>query len=66
MSDEARAWLARKGYDDKFGARPMARLIHEKIKAPLAEELLFGRLLGGGEVQVDVQDKELVFSYGDD
>jgi ATP-dependent Clp protease ATP-binding subunit ClpA len=64
VSDEARSWLARKGYDDKFGARPMARLIHEKIKAPLAEELLFGRLLGGGEVQVDVQDKELVFSYG--
>jgi len=66
VSDEARAWLARKGYDDKFGARPMARLIHEKIKAPLAEELLFGRLLGGGTVHVDVQDKELVFSYGED
>jgi len=65
VSDAARDWLATEGYDEKFGARPMARLIHEKIKAPLAEELLFGRLASGGKVQVDVDGKELVFSYGD-
>ena len=48
----ARAWVARHGYDEKMGARPMARLIQEKIKRPLAEELLFGDLSGGGHVQV--------------
>lgn len=48
----ARAWLARNGYDRLMGARPMARLIQEKVKKPLAEELLFGRLAGGGQVQL--------------
>ena len=48
----ARAWVARNGYDQKMGARPMARLIQEKIKRPLAEELLFGDLSAGGHVQV--------------
>ena len=48
----ARAWVARHGYDEKMGARPMARLIQEKIKRPLAEELLFGDLSAGGHVQV--------------
>jgi ATP-dependent Clp protease ATP-binding subunit ClpA len=57
----ARAWLAEHGYDPKMGARPMARLIQEKIKKSLAEELLFGRLSEGGEVRIDVTDGELVF-----
>ncbi|MBL3590132.1 MAG: ATP-dependent Clp protease ATP-binding subunit ClpA [gamma proteobacterium endosymbiont of Lamellibrachia anaximandri] len=58
---EARVWLAEKGYDPKMGARPMARLIQEEIKRPLAEELLFGRLAGGGSVAVDVVDGKLQF-----
>ncbi|MBA1332089.1 hypothetical protein QQ73_13525, partial [Candidatus Endoriftia persephone str. Guaymas] len=45
---EARAWLAERGYDEKMGARPMARLIQDEIKKPLAEELLFGSLATGG------------------
>ena len=49
---EAHAWLAKHGYDPKMGARPMARLIQDNIKRPLAEELLFGRLAGGGRVVV--------------
>ena len=53
---EARAWLADKGYDRLYGARPMGRLIQEKIKQPLAEELLFGKLADGGEVQVTIKD----------
>ncbi|WP_199504262.1 ATP-dependent Clp protease ATP-binding subunit ClpA [Qipengyuania sp. YIM B01966] len=53
---EARDWLGEKGYDKLYGARPMARLIQERIKQPLAEELLFGKLSEGGEVQVSVKD----------
>jgi ATP-dependent Clp protease ATP-binding subunit ClpA len=54
LDDAARRWIAEKGYDPKMGARPMARLIQEHIKRPLAEELLFGRLVGGGNVRVSV------------
>ncbi len=54
VEDAARTWIAEKGYDPKMGARPMARIIQEHIKRPLAEELLFGRLSGGGQVQVSV------------
>jgi ATP-dependent Clp protease ATP-binding subunit ClpA len=54
LDDAARAWIAEKGYDVKMGARPMARVIQEHIKRPLAEELLFGRLAGGGQVRVSV------------
>jgi ATP-dependent Clp protease ATP-binding subunit ClpA len=61
LSDEARAWLAKKGYDPLMGARPMARLVQEKLKQPLAEKLLFGDLQNGGEVHVDMQNDELVF-----
>jgi ATP-dependent Clp protease ATP-binding subunit ClpA len=53
VSEAARAWLATKGYDPQMGARPMARLIQEQIKRPLAEELLFGKLVDGGEARVD-------------
>lgn len=56
----AREWLARHGFDPLMGARPMARVIQEKIKRRLADELLFGKLLGGGRVTVDVSDGELV------
>ncbi|MCS6948482.1 MAG: AAA family ATPase, partial [Steroidobacteraceae bacterium] len=55
LDDAARGWLATKGYDPKMGARPMARLIQEQIKRPLAEELLFGKLVGGGHVRVSVK-----------
>ncbi len=53
---ESRSWLADKGYDRLYGARPMGRLIQEKIKQPLAEELLFGKLADGGEVSVTMKD----------
>ena len=54
LDDAARAWIAERGYDPKMGARPMARIIQEHIKRPLAEELLFGKLEGGGHVRVTV------------
>ncbi|WP_370443646.1 AAA family ATPase [endosymbiont of Tevnia jerichonana] len=56
---EARAWLAERGYDEKMGARPMARLIQDEIKKPLAEELLFGSLATGGTVTIELVDGEL-------
>lgn len=57
---EARRWLAAHGFDPEMGARPMARVLQEKIKRPLADELLFGALVDGGRVDVTVQDDELV------
>jgi ATP-dependent Clp protease ATP-binding subunit ClpA len=54
VEDAARRWIAERGYDPKMGARPMARIIQEHIKRPLAEELLFGRLENGGHAFVDV------------
>ena len=56
LDDEARAWLTERGYDRLYGARPMGRLVQEKIKQPLAEELLFGKLIHGGEVKVRIKD----------
>ena len=61
VEPEARVWLAEHGYDPKMGARPMARLIQEEIKKPMAEELLFGKLISGGTVRVDVSEGKLVF-----
>lgn len=58
----ARQWLAKRGYDPLMGARPMARVIKEQIKRPLAEELLFGRLAKGGHVTISVEGDELTFS----
>ena len=55
----ARDWLAQHGFDPLMGARPMARLIQDKIKRPLADELLFGKLVGGGRVSLDARDGEL-------
>jgi ATP-dependent Clp protease ATP-binding subunit ClpA len=60
VDDEARDWLAVNGYDEKMGARPMERLIQEKIKKVLAEEVLFGDLANGGVVRVSVSDGELL------
>ena len=62
LDDEARKWLTEKGYDKLYGARPMGRLIQEKIKQPLAEELLFGKLVHGGEVTVKIRDGQPVFT----
>merc|ERR1711879_973935 len=59
LTAEARDWLAEHGYD-QMGARPMARLVQEKIKKPLAEKILFGELAGGGEVIIDAVDSDLV------
>jgi ATP-dependent Clp protease ATP-binding subunit ClpA len=61
LDDEARTWLTEKGYDKLYGARPMGRLIQEKLKQPLAEELLFGKLVHGGEVSVHMKDGAPVF-----
>ncbi|MCC0044402.1 MAG: ATP-dependent Clp protease ATP-binding subunit ClpA [Brucellaceae bacterium] len=58
LSDEAVAWLADKGYDERMGARPLSRIIQEHIKKPLAEEVLFGRLKKGGTVRVSVETRE--------
>ncbi len=59
LTPKAAAWLGERGYDDKMGARPLARVIQEHIKKPLAEELLFGKLAKGGVVKVTVKDAEL-------
>ncbi len=56
----ARDWLAQHGFDPLMGARPMARVIQDKVKRPLADELLFGKLVDGGRVSIDVKDGELV------
>ena len=63
VSDEAINWIAEKGYDKTMGARPMQRLIQEKIKKPLAEEILFGKFSSrGGIAYVDQEDGELVLN----
>ncbi|MCH4894219.1 MULTISPECIES: ATP-dependent Clp protease ATP-binding subunit ClpA [unclassified Sphingomonas] len=61
LDEEAKSWLTARGYDKLYGARPMGRLIQEKVKQPLAEELLFGKLVHGGEVNVKLKDNELMF-----
>jgi ATP-dependent Clp protease ATP-binding subunit ClpA len=61
LTDEARAWLAERGYDKLYGARPLGRVIQENIKKPLADELLFGQLVKGGHVLVKVVDDKLAF-----
>jgi len=61
LDDEARQWIVDRGYDKLYGARPMGRLVQEKIKQPLAEELLFGKLVNGGEVKVRIKDNAPAF-----
>jgi ATP-dependent Clp protease ATP-binding subunit ClpA len=63
LSEPAREWLAEHGFDTQFGARPMARLVQSEIKKALAEELLFGKLKGGGKVRVDVVDGKIAITY---
>jgi ATP-dependent Clp protease ATP-binding subunit ClpA len=60
VDDSAREWLAAHGFDARMGARPMARIIQEHIKKPLAEELLFGRLANGGHLLIRAVDDQLV------
>ncbi len=63
LTEAAREFLAEEGYDEKLGARPLARVIQDKIKQPLANEILFGELQDGGEVQVDAVDGEVRFEF---
>ncbi len=63
LDETAREWLAINGFDARYGARPMARLIHEKIKQPLANEILFGRLAHGGSVRVNAEEDALQLTY---
>ncbi|MDO9707206.1 ATP-dependent Clp protease ATP-binding subunit ClpA [Paracraurococcus lichenis] len=63
LSSAAKEWLADKGFDPLYGARPLARVIQEHVKKPLAEELLFGKLVKGGAVKVNLKDGELAFEY---
>ena len=63
LTDQSREWLAKKGYDRRFGARPLARVIQEHIKKPLSEELLFGHLVKGGIVKVTAEGGKIAFEY---
>jgi ATP-dependent Clp protease ATP-binding subunit ClpA len=63
ISDEVRTWLAEKGYDPQFGARPLARVIQTEIKDALSDQILFGTMQKGGEVHIDLADDKLVFDY---
>jgi len=63
LSPKARKWLAQRGYDPVFGARPMARLIQTEIKRVLANEILFGKLENGGKVEIDESEGKLIFHY---
>jgi ATP-dependent Clp protease ATP-binding subunit ClpA len=61
LADDAADWLAKNGFDELYGARPLARVIQENIKKPLADELLFGKLTRGGHVKVTLKDGKLAF-----
>jgi ATP-dependent Clp protease ATP-binding subunit ClpA len=63
LSDAARDWLAEHGYDPQMGARPMARLVEQKLKKPLAEAMVFGSLQEGGTAVADVEDGDIVLSF---
>ena len=63
ISDPVRTWLAKKGYDPKFGARPLVRVIQTEIKDALSDQILFGSMQKGGEVHIDLEDDKLVFEY---
>ena len=62
LTEDAREWLAKNGFDARYGARPMARLIHEKIKQPLANEILFGKLTDGGSIGKGLSPLSVTFS----
>jgi ATP-dependent Clp protease ATP-binding subunit ClpA len=63
LSKDARNWLAKHGYDPQFGARPLGRLIQTEIKDVLSEEVLFGNLIKGGTVYIDINKNKLIFKY---
>jgi len=63
LEESAREWLAVHGFDARYGARPMARLIHDKIKQPLANEILFGSLTNGGSVSVTTEGDDLKLNF---
>lgn len=63
VSDPARSWMAKKGYDPMFGARPMARTIQQEIETVLADEVLFGKLQNGGQVNISLKNNKLHFKY---
>jgi ATP-dependent Clp protease ATP-binding subunit ClpA len=63
ISDPVRTWLAKKGYDPKFGARPLVRVIQTEIKDALSDQILFGSMQKGGQVHIDLKDDKLVFEY---
>jgi ATP-dependent Clp protease ATP-binding subunit ClpA len=64
VSPAAKAWLAEKGFDPALGARPMARLLEDRLKHPLSEAILFGALKKGGKAKVGLKDGELTFAFG--
>jgi ATP-dependent Clp protease ATP-binding subunit ClpA len=64
LTEAATDWLAEKGYDKAMGARPLGRLIADKIKKPLANEVLFGKLSKGGSVKIGIKDDEVTFTFG--
>ena len=63
LTEEAREWLAQNGFDSRYGARPMSRLIHDKIKQPLASEILFGKLTHGGSALVETAGDEITLVF---
>jgi ATP-dependent Clp protease ATP-binding subunit ClpA len=63
LTPEARAWLAKKGYDPVYGARPLARVVQREVRDPLTDEILFGQLEHGGTVTIGLHDDRLTFSY---
>jgi ATP-dependent Clp protease ATP-binding subunit ClpA len=64
ITPAVREWLAKKGHDPRYGARPLSRVIQTEIKDKLSDEILFGKLSKGGHVQVDIHDSQLAFSFG--
>jgi ATP-dependent Clp protease ATP-binding subunit ClpA len=62
-SDATRIWMAEKGHDPRYGARPLARVLQTDIKDVLSDEILFGKLEKGGKVFIDVEDNALIFHY---
>ena len=63
LSEQAKNYLAIKGYEKKYGARPLQRLVQKEIKEPLAEEILFGKLKNGGLVKIGIKDEKIFFNY---
>jgi len=62
-TDAVRSWMAQKGHDPQYGARPLARVLQTEVKDVLADEILFGRLVKGGKVKIDLKENKLVFEY---